>query len=184
MLSFEEYLIFADIDEQTQMKWFHAYADSLHDHIDAVYTAGNKLKVSFLQLIHHDDSKWSVEEFPHYARQFFGDKEDPTGWARAWLHHLHYNPHHWQHWIFPDNFKKAGADIESGVLEMPEKYALEMVADWMGASYSYTDSWDMTEWLRKQSHKITLHSKTAEFVEMTLLEMGYEAKFSTRMVTD
>lgn len=174
MLSFETYTIFTDIEIETQLGWFEAYADSLHKHIEAVYKAGIDLRVPSLQLIDHDSSKWSIEEFPHYARQFHGDKGDPNGWAGAWLHHIHHNPHHWQHWIFPDRLKLPGADIEAGVMPIPEIYALEMIADWMGASYVYIHSWDISDWIRSHAHKIILHSKTTAFVEKQLTQLGYD----------
>ena len=58
-------------------------------------------------------------------------------------------------------------------MEMPQHFALEMIADWMGASYVYTGSWDMTDWLWKNIPKIILHSNTAEYVRQTLDMLGY-----------
>lgn len=51
-------------------------------------------------------------------------------------------------------------------LEMPRKYAREMVADWMGASRGYTGSWDMEKWLDKNWPRISenLHPHTRVFV--------------------
>lgn len=42
----------------------------------------------------------------------------------AWLHHIHNNPHHWNHWIIQND--TDGVEV----IRMPEKYAKEMVADW------------------------------------------------------
>lgn len=150
-----------------------SYLASLHKHIEAVQEAGRKIGVIEQQLAIHDRSKFGIEELPHYARQFHGDRGDPNGFAGAWLHHIHHNPHHWQHWIYPDGFTPKGSTVENGVVEMPQQYALEMIADWMGASYAYTGSWDMQEWLFKNIPKIILHSNTAEYVRQTLDTMGY-----------
>lgn len=147
------------------IEWIENYMDSLQKHIAAVEEAGKQLGVRPIQLAHHDDSKYSEQELPFYARQFFGDKGDPEGWKRAWLHHIHENPHHWQHWIIPDTQE---------VLRMPDEYALEMIADWMGSSYTYTRSWDMTAWLDKNHGKITLHRETSHYVSTILSTLlGY-----------
>jgi len=150
-----------------------AFLDSLVAHIAYVREAGVKLGVAHQQLVQHDLSKFSLEELPYYARNFFGDKADPDGFARAWLHHIHFNEHHWQHYIFPDGFTPKGSTVENGVVEMPYHYALEMIADWMGASKAYTGSFDMMDWLFKNLPKIRVHSATKEYLRQTLDGMGY-----------
>lgn len=150
------------------------YLDSLEAHVTYVREAGEQLGVDPRQLREHDNSKFSIEEFPYYVRNFHGDKGDPDGFARAWLHHIHNNPHHWQHWIFPDGFAPKGSNVINGVVEMPKRYALEMVADWMGASMAYTGSWDMTDWLLKNTPKIKVHPETAYYLTTQILDpMGY-----------
>lgn len=150
-----------------------AFAKSLKYHIDCVTEAGRKIGVEERQLEIHDESKWSEAEFPGYARHFHGGGA-PDEFARAWLHHIHYNPHHWQHWIFADGYIPKGSEcVEDGVLEMPLSFAFEMVADWMGAGRTYTGSWDMTDWLQKNMHKIIVHSNTAKLLRHILNEQGY-----------
>lgn len=148
------------------------YAERLTQHITYVREAGRRIGVSPTLLDVHDLSKWSRAEFAAYAKYFCGKSDvapadNPIvsgAFARAWLHHIHYNPHHWQHWIFPDNFSPKGSDVERGVVEMPQRYALEMIADWMGASRVYTGSWDITDWLQKNMQKIRVHSRTARYL--------------------
>jgi hypothetical protein len=162
------------------MKVARAYAASLESHIRFVQIAGRQLGVSDEQLAQHDQSKWSIEEFPHYARHFHGNVSPvdrpfvSTAFAKAWLHHLHQNAHHWQHFIFPDGFSPQGSEVENGVVEMPPNFALEMVADWSGASYAYTDSWNMSGWLRQNMPKIRVHSRTAAYLREVLGRLGYE----------
>lgn len=150
-----------------------SYLLSLFAHVEYVRDAGRKLGISDKQLAQHDTSKFTLHELPYYARNFHGDKQDPDGFARAWLHHIHHNPHHWQHWIFPDSFTPMGSDVRSGVVEMPQEHAIEMVADWMGASMTYTGSWDMAEWLTKNTPEIRVHPKTATYLTGVLDSMGY-----------
>lgn len=149
------------------------YADYISRHIKAVQEAGRQLGVSETQLAEHDRSKWLTSEFYGYARHFFGDKNDPDAFAYAWLHHIHHNPHHWQHFIFPDNHAPKNSSAENGVLEMPRHYALEMVADWIGAGVAITGQDDMSEWLAGNIGKIRLHSKTKVYVVGVLDNLGY-----------
>lgn len=152
------------------------YAESLVNHISHVREAGEMIGVNIEQLSVHDDSKWTHDEFPYYANNFHGDPHNPDapdGFAGAWLHHVHQNPHHWQYWIFPDGFTPRNSNVENGVVQMPPMFALEMIADWMGASMAYTGSWDMQEWLWKNMPKIRVHSKTAEYLRGKLDMLGY-----------
>lgn len=150
-----------------------AFMDSVCGHINAVREAGAQLGVGKDLLRDHDKSKFGLEEFAHYARQYHGDRGDMPGYCQAWLHHIHTNEHHWQHWIFPDGYAPSGSDSEAGVISMPERYALEMVADWMGASKQYTGSWDIGDWLTKNMPKIRLHSSTAAYLREVLGGLGY-----------
>ena len=148
-----------------------AYTESLRKHLSYVLDAGQRLGVPQQQLLDHDQSKWESAEFAAYAHHFYGD-DDPQDFARAMLHHFHHNPHHWEHWIFPNGFTPKGS--ENGVIEMPRPYALEMVADWLGASMAFTGSWDMTEWLTKHLPLIVVHSRTAAYLADVLVSIGYE----------
>lgn len=150
-----------------------AYLQSLCDHVMNVRIAGQSLDVEVLQLKIHDYSKFSIAEFPHYARNFFGGKGDIDGFTRAWLHHVHHNEHHWQHWIFPDGYAPAGSSVENGIVKMDNRWLLEMVADWMGSSRTYTGSWDMTDWLGKNLPKIKLHSESWAALKSVLRNSKY-----------
>ena len=152
------------------------YTERLRQHIAYVREAGQRIGVEPALLDVHDFSKWGPEEFPAYAK-YFCSKQDVSpvdaefvsgAFARAWLHHIHHNPHHWQHWIFPDNFSPENSDVEKGVVEMPARYAKEMISDWMGASRIYTGSWDITDWLRANMGKIRVHSRTAKYLRDVL----------------
>lgn len=157
----------------SEFEYITKYRESLERHIAAVQEFGKRIGVPKRQLEVHDQSKWSEEEFEPYARHFYGPKDNPNSMARAWLHHIHHNPHHWNHWIFPGGWVPDGADCENGVLKMPAWYALEMIADWHGAGYAYTGSWDICDWLAQNMSRIILHSKTAQYVDEVLDMLGY-----------
>jgi hypothetical protein len=169
MLKVRSYKIY-DVDPELGQQ----FIASLEEHIAYVREAGQKLGVPEEQLLFHDASKYSHEELPFYARHFFGDG-DPVGFAKAWLHHLHSNAHHWQYWIFPDgySYQDQYPINQDGVLRMPQEYVLEMIADWMGASKAYTGSWDMTGWLLENIPKIIVHPDTAVDLKGILAELGY-----------
>lgn len=150
------------------------YTGGLVLHIDSVREYGRKLGLPEKQLQEHDLSKWSDEEFMPYAVNFHGPGGDVPGFTKAWLHHIHYNPHHWNHWIFPKDYSPIGSGLESGVAEMPEHFALEMIADWHGAGFAYQGHWDISGWFSKSKSGIWLHSKTQRFVEDSLWNLGYE----------
>lgn len=160
-----------------------AFFESLHQHKKYVLEAG--LLVGGIpeeQLFNHDASKFTEAEYPHYARQFHGDKGDPHGFAMAWLHHIHHNPHHWQHWVFPDGYAPAGSRSEGGVMPMPERYLREMVADWLGASLAYTDSWDMSPWLNRHLAEMKLHSETRTMLMEVLISLGYRSPDGSKLL--
>lgn len=149
-----------------------AYLATLYTHIGYVREAGKQLGVPDRLLEAHDATKSSVAEIGAYARHF-NDGGDPKAFPYAWIHHIHHNPHHWQHWLFPDDWSLPGSDVVRGALPMPDIYALEMVADWMGSSKTYTGKWDMTEWLLKNLPRIRLHPSTAYYVGDVLRGLGY-----------
>lgn len=152
----------------------------LKEHISNVREAGRAIGVPDEQLNCHDDSKWGRNEFPYYATNFIQDDMSPLseeevkdGFAVAWMHHIHHNQHHWQHWLFPDGYSPRGSTVEDGAIFMPGNYVREMVADWMGASKTYTGSWDMTEWLGNNLDKIKIHSRSREILHSVLSGLGY-----------
>jgi hypothetical protein len=158
-----------------------AYMESLMEHIQNVQEAGNKIGVDKIQLAVHDQSKFTDAEFEPYARYFYDEqglkkkiqtKTEQADFTRAWLNHLHNNEHHWQYWMIPNGFSH-GDILEDTVLEMPSHFALEMIADWMGASKTYTGDWDMRDWLRVNAGHIILHAKTERFVRGELNKIGY-----------
>lgn len=156
------------------------FKESLNKHILYVQEAGRIIGVSEHLLAVHDSSKRTHHEFPAYAKNFFGGG-DPERFPRAWLHHVHNNPHHWQHWVFPDNWTMKDSAMDGPCVEMPRNYVMEMIADWMGASKAYTGEWNMTDWLLKNIPRISVHSKTATLIRETLCHLGYTAAVCVKL---
>lgn len=80
---------------------------------------------------------------------------------KAWLHHIHKNPHHHQHWVLRSD------DGEVKCLEMPTHFVTEMISDWIGAGFAQgkTDKTAVLVWYEGNRDSIHLHPNTRELVE-------------------
>jgi|SRR6185437_1650915 len=97
--------------------------------------------------------------------------------ARAQRRHKQLNPHHWEYWCTYEH--------ESSFLrQMPERYALEMIADWMGARRATHGNWDIHTWYKENYYTIRLHGKTRRFVNDTLMEIDNSFKFLPKLVQE
>lgn len=89
-----------------------------------------------LQGITHDLSKFSPTEFWESAKYYQGNRspisacKEDKGYSDAWQHHKGRNKHHWEYWV--DKLSDGGVPIQ-----MPYKYAVEMVCDIISASKTY-----------------------------------------------
>lgn len=84
----------------------------------------------------HDMSKFSWTEFSESVKYYNGTvspiymcKKD-KGYSLAWLHHRGRNKHHYEYWV--DYLDDGGIPIE-----MPRKYVIELICDWIAASRTY-----------------------------------------------
>lgn len=122
----------------------------------------------------HDWSKFTISEWFPYVDNFYlnppkkeeqkeGYFQTPTGtnFDYAWLYHQRRNPHHWQYWLLVQD------ENPTIFLEMPKKFAIEMVCDWTGAGLAQGKP-DIVAWYNKNKEKIKLHHKTRELVEIYL----------------
>lgn len=141
------------------------YASYVFHHKWFVFLAGRKTRAPLWRLVIHDWSKFTLAEWSPYARRFYGgsagveDKShDPEEFHRAWTHHWHLNPHHWNHWL------AINGDQTLKPLCMPEHFVREMVADWMGAGRAITGTWDMQAWFTDTAPRMVLHPDTRELV--------------------
>lgn len=152
------------------MEYYWTYFKYVVKHKVGVFLAGRKLGLGFWQLMLHDLSKFSVVEFIPYMRYFaVGDKsrQAKEAFHVAWLHHIHRNSHHWEHWIL------RHTDGGLTVLKMPDKYVREMVADWHGVAYALGKSSEgAVIWYTKNREMIALHPHTRSRVDYL---MGIEA---------
>lgn len=121
----------------------------------------------------HDWQKFTPAEWTPYALSFYGPwkyKERPQwlvdAFDRAWLHHQHYGPHHWQYWVLREDSGSIKA------LKMPKTYVREMLADWVGAGRAITGRNNLHQWYAANREKIVLHPSTRAELE-TLIHIHY-----------
>lgn len=161
----------------------YAYDDYLRRHISNVQKGAewllfhfpdllNKIDENALRsnLINHDQSKYLPDEYAAYDAYFYGAGKSHkvvADFNGAWLHHIHQNPHHWQHWILVHD------DEPEEVLEMPAEYVIEMIADWWSFSFQSGNLGEIFSWYKKHK-EMKLHPKTRKLVEEILSRMKAE----------
>jgi Family of unknown function (DUF5662) len=153
------------------------YAGYLIRHKWFVYRAGLWTRAPLWRLIIHDWSKFLPSEWVPYANYFYGGAQpkerkiayfhqpgDELGkrFDKAWLLHIHRQPHHWQHWVLRED--EGGTKC----LEMPHHFVREMVADWLGAGRTQTGKWGIRDWYDKNKNNIRIHDNTRLLVEYLL----------------
>jgi hypothetical protein len=142
------------------MKPHLQYASYVLRHKWFVFLAGTRTGAPLWRLLIHDWSKLTPAEWGPYVRTFYAPQRSRPGeFDKAWLHHQHRNPHHWQHWLLQED------DGDLKALPMPKGLAREMVADWMGAGRAITGRWDVASWYAGNADKIRLHPDTRVSVE-------------------
>lgn len=109
----------------------------------------------------HDLSKYTAEEYESYDKYFYGTQTEKvkTEFNYAWLHHIHNNPHHWQHWVLIND------DDGTHALEMPKEYVIEMISDWWAFSHKSGNLYEIFDWYKSHTKKMILHEKTKKLVE-------------------
>lgn len=117
----------------------------------------------------HDASKLSQSEYDAYDAYFYGKnktKKIKENFNLAWLHHIHENPHHWQHWILMEDDPETGEPFKC--LEMPIYYVYEMICDWWSFSFRKGDLYEIFDWYEEHKSTMKLHPNTRKEVERIL----------------
>ena len=118
-------------------------------------------------LIQHDQSKYGAEEYDAYDQYFYGNNKSYTvvqNFNLAWLHHIHVNPHHWQHWVLINDDPKDG----TVALDMPYEVIVEMICDWWAFSWVKGDLTEIFDWYEDHKERMILSDKTRKTVEKIL----------------
>ena len=136
----------------------------------------------------HDMSKFHPTEFFESVKYYTGTSspidacKKEKGISMAWMHHKGRNPHHYEYWM--DNFDYGGVPRE-----MPVKYKVEMLCDYIGAAraymgdkFSYQAEFDW--WIKKLELPRAQHSNDKDFVTLVLyLLCHFESNVNTEYAT-
>lgn len=161
-ISYDQYL---DQHRRNVLKGFNWLVDNLPDFFKGVDT-----HAIATQILMHDGSKTSKEEYDAYKEYFYGGNRSfrvVCNFQNAWLHHIHNNPHHWQHWVLINDEPDEG----EVALEMPYECIVEMICDWWAFSWQKGDLSEIFSWYDKHQKYIKLASNTRKTVEDILWEL-------------
>lgn len=132
----------------------------------------NALSQAIDEAHHHDESKYSNQEYGAYDAYFYGGNRSfkvVQEFNYAWLHHIHHNPHHWQYWVLFEDDPENGKPYKA--LEMPDCYILEMIADWWSFSWKSGNLKEIFDWYDKHCEKMVLADRTKMIVERIMQKL-------------
>lgn len=151
------------------------YSKYLDQHTDNVFKGYDWIRENIPEILNgedyeiqirfcHDNSKYEVEEYTAYDEYFYGKTkthEIKKNFNLAWLHHIHNNPHHWQHWVLINDNPGEGMIM----LDMPHNYIIEMICDWWSFSWTKGNLYEIFSWYDAHKDYMKLSDKTRETVE-------------------
>lgn len=161
------------------------YKDYITEHIenvkkvwDVVKTIDNKWIQNNLEQLeenikHHDESKWSDEEFEAYRKKYYPiDDEERThadaDFEPAWNHHYTNNKHHWQYWTCSDGDLDATKHNDERIDNDVMVAYIEMLCDWGAMSIKFGNRPD--EWYKSNKDNMTLWTNEQKELEKILKE--------------
>lgn len=129
-------------------------------------TLVNEENLEWQICFNHDQSKYQQDEYDAYDNYFYGNKSYSVvqDFKRAWLLHIHRNPHHWQYWILVND----DPDESENLIEIPYNYIIEMICDWWSFSWTKGELYEIFGWYEEHKNYIKLHPKTKSTIEAIL----------------
>ena len=157
--------------------------------LDQSKEAIEKLKTN---IINHDLSKWSDEEFPFYRKKFYPTENEKNNldqneielqFQEAWKHHYMNNAHHPMYWKFHE-YDSKGVLIElieprEEATPMSLEFIFEMICDWEAMSMNFGSS--TIDWYENKAdeEKKSLNTETKKIIDLILpilITKEYEKK--------
>ncbi len=157
------------------MKAHWAYFKYVWRHKWFVFRGCMLLGVPLHQAITHDWVKYLPVEWFAYVDYFYrrptADRQlfdevagNPTmdravlktAFDLAWNHHQKTQPHHWQYWLLITDSDEP----RLRPLPIPQRFVLEMVADWYGAGMAISGRQDVEPWYLANKDKMILEDGT------------------------
>lgn len=145
----------------------------MRDNLPTGIIDGEKMVEALANAEIHDQSKYDKEEYDAYDAYFYGNIQRPpevqSAFDKAWLHHIHLNPHHWQHWVLLEDDPNLGSFGK--MLDMPDEYIYEMIADWWTFSWRNNHLMEIFDWYAAHRDRIMMSARTRLIVERILGEI-------------
>jgi hypothetical protein len=119
----------------------------------------------------HDTSKDDETEYHAYDAYFYGGNRSyavQQAFNKAWLLHIHRNPHHWQYWILVNDDPGQDGAI---LIDMDHNYIIEMICDWWAFSWASGNLFEIFKWYDEHKQWIKFSVKTRAEVENILFQM-------------
>lgn len=142
-----------------------------------VFKFSCKLGIPWRGLV-HDLSKFSFIEFSESVKFYTDGKTSPIntakekqGYSLAWQHHKGRNPHHYEYWI--DNIDNGGIP-----LDIPKKYKLELLADYLAAGKTYMGKYftykDELNFIQEKfkANPPKMHERVKKFILLALTTLS------------
>lgn len=111
----------------------------------------------------HDYSKDQEDEYTAYDKYFYGRNRSYAvveNFRKAWLLHIHRNPHHWQYWVLINDDPNEGEII----MDMPYNYIIEMICDWWAFSWKSGNLNEIFNWFDEHKDYMKLSRNTSKTV--------------------
>lgn len=146
---------------------------NIHDNITWIFSDLYEVEnMNYEICFKHDESKNLPDEYEAYDAYFYGGNKSyqvVQDFRKAWLKHIHRNPHHWQHWVLINDEPNE----RTVALDMSSRYIIEMICDWWAFSWIKGDLDELFSWYDAHKDYMILSDTTRKHVEY-LLDAIYE----------
>lgn len=115
----------------------------------------------------HDDSKTKTDEYDAYDAYFYGGNVSyavKQEFNRAWLAHIHRNPHHWQYYVLTCDEPEEGEIL----IEIPYNYLIELICDWWSFSWKTGNLYEIFDYYEKRKDYIKMNDRSRAELEKLL----------------
>lgn len=112
------------------------------------------------EILYHDESKFSEEEFEAYRKNFFPideeeKKQNEEDFKNALNHHYMNNTHHWNYWYLTNRMD-----------DMYITDIVHMICDWQGMGYKFGNN--ALQYYEKNKEEIKLGTTQRKYLEILL----------------
>lgn len=163
----KEYDLYLDQHKENVRKGFYWLKHNLPELLKEDWDEDGNIMLEYQICELHDKSKYDIEEYLAYDNYFYSNNRSyhvVEDFRFAWLRHIHYNPHHWQHWVLINDDPNEGEII----MDMPYRFIIEMICDWWAFSWAKGDLREIFKWFDERKDYMKLSKKTRKVVESIL----------------